>query len=656
MVKSFVLILLLFSLRVSGAENEFQKQVSPDGNLSVLFYCKSDGIFWSVESKAGVEILAPSGLGLSFLNAPTLGKNLMISKVIRREINEPWQDSFGKCRQVANEANEMYVELEESVFPGRKLGICFRAYNEGVAFRYYLPEHTALLGRTIIEENTEFVFGNNRKVWCPVYPSYTTGQEMEYLPTSLSDLKPASIVGLPLLAEISKECYVVISEANIRNWCGMYLGRKETDENVLQVKLPPLVRKNGVNEVGESPRGHKVKLEGEVYSPWRFLMVADNPGKLLESCLVKNLSEPCKIEDTSWIEPGICVWDNWWSNNTKMNTETVKTFIDFASENGFPYQLIDWRWYGTYNNPKADITRPVSEIDMVHLLEYAGRKNVRLWLWVHYNDFVRQPEALAVYEKWGVAGIKIDFMNRDDQTMVDWYEATLKAAAKHHLMINFHGAYKPDGLSRTYPNLVTREGVLGNEYNKNSSRVTPDHNVMLAYTRALLGEMDYTPGGFLNKGKGEFCITSPTQVQGTRCHQLALFVVYESPLTTLCDAPAHYRNQPGFNFVKEVPCVWMQTRFLAGELGEYICLARQDAVGRWFVSALNNSRERNISICLDFLPDGEHTACEYRDDLQVPASVNVVPRKKVSKNDVVNVSMAAGGGFNMIIDLNKEMR
>ena len=247
-----------------------------------------------------------------------------------------------------------------------------------------------------------------------------------------------------------------------------------------------------------------------------------------------------------------------------MDTKTIKEFIDFAAKNGFPYQLIDWQWYGAFNDEKADITKVNPAVDMPEVLRYAKEKNVGIWLWLHYADLKKQPQALALYEQWGIKGIKVDFMNRDDQEMVNWYHETVKLAAKHKLMVNFHGAFKPDGWSRTYPNLVTREGVLGNEYNKNSSRATPDHNVTLAYTRGLLGAMDYTPGGFLNKGFGDFSISTPTSVQGTRCHQLAMFVVYESAIATLCDHPQNYENQLGFDFIKNVPTSWKDTYFLVG--------------------------------------------------------------------------------------------
>lgn len=643
----YILYVLFLMPLICNAMDKKEILYSPDNRLSVSFICSQGGMYWSVE-KNSEKIIMPSHLGLSFLNAPEFSKDMEISNVVRKTIDSVWKDNFGKDYNVKDKANEMYIELKENKFPGRTFGICFRVYNEGVAFRYHIPEKTALLCRTIIGEKTEFKFNDNINVWCPIYPSYNTGQEMEFNNYTLDMLSQSDIIGLPLLAKISDDSYALISEANIRDWCGMYLGKKN-DSNTLKIKLPPLMKGGELNEVGESPRGHKVKLKGESYSPWRFVMLADNPGKMHEFSIVKNLNDKCKLENVSWIKPGICVWDNWWSNNARMNTESIKHFIDFASENGFPYQLIDWRWYGTYNSPKADITKPANDIDMPLLLEYAKSKNVKLWLWVHYNDFVRQPDALSVYEKWGIAGVKIDFMNSDNQTMVEWYEQTLKLAAKHHIMINFHGAYKPDGLSRTYPNLLTREGVLGNEYNKNSCRATPDHNVMLAYTRAIVGEMDYTPGGFINKPIGEFSITTPTQVQGTRNHQLALFNVYESPLTTLCDAPSNYYNQSGFDFIKEIPTVWKKTVFVSGNVGEYICLARESHDGRWFISAINNSVKRDVTINLDFLPDAAYSAVAYYDDEDDYSNVIKKNIKKLSKSDCLDVTMASGGGFNIIL-------
>ena len=286
-------------------------------------------------------------------------------------------------------------------------------------------------------------------------------------------------------------------------------------------------------------------------SPWRTFVIARQPGRLVESDLVLNLSSPCVLADTSWIKPGIASWD-WWSQVTRPSTATFKELIQFSADMGWSYVLLDAGW-----SSRNTILQSSPAVNMEELLAFAKEKNVRLWLWLHWSSVDRNDayrEAFPLYEKWGIAGVKIDFMNRDDQDMVNWYEKIAKAAAEHHLMVNFHGAFKPTGMIRTYPNQITREGILGNEYNRWSARVTPEHKTTLPFTRLVAGPADYTPGGFLNKQLDQFKFNvRPTQVQGTRCAELALFVCLESPVINASDHPSHYKDQPGLDFLKIVP-------------------------------------------------------------------------------------------------------
>jgi alpha-glucosidase len=360
-----------------------------------------------------------------------------------------------------------------------------------------------------------------------------------------------------------------------------------------------------------------------------------------------NLNDPCAIEDVSWIKPGKCAWDHWWSAEVKMDTETLKKYIRFASDMGFPYQLIDWQWYGQFNKPDADITSVNPAVDMPEVLRFAKEKNVRCWVWLYNTDAERQyKEAFALYEKWGIAGVKIDFMDRDDQEMVNWYHKIVKAAAEHHLLVNFHGAYKPDGLQRTYPNFITREGVMGNEYAKWSTRVTPEHNVTLPFTRMLAGPMDYTPGGFLNRTPDKFKTGSPANVMNTRCNELAKFVVYDSPVMTVCDHPDNYYNQPGIDFLKAVPTKWDDTRIPAGEVGKYIVSVRKSG-SDWFIGVMTNSEARELNIKLDFLEAGKYSAAIFSDapDANVNAEKLVQEKKSVDKSTILKVKMAPAGGF-----------
>ncbi len=397
------------------------------------------------------------------------------------------------------------------------------------------------------------------------------------------------------------------------------------------------------------------RIGSPIVTPWRVVMLADQLGKLQESTLLTSLSSPSRIEDTSWIQPGLTSWD-WWSGPSiarlpgqRTTTAVAKAFIDFAAANGMPYTMIDEGWYagaggGGVRRPGVDVTKWADAINLQEVADYARAKKVRLWLWAHWQALDEQMEdALAVYEKLGVAGIKIDFMERDDQWMVNWYQKLLGAAARHHLMVDLHGAFAPRGLTRTWPNFVTQEGVMGAEYNKWSTRATAGNDVMLAYTRGLLGPMDYTPGGFRNVAPGDFRMRGDLpMVQSTRAHGLAMYVVYLSPLQAVADSPDSYAASPaGFDFIRQVPTSWDETRFLAGETGAYIVLARRKGK-TWYLGAMNDEKARTVSVPLDFL-GGHGAEARIWSDGAAPDAVQV-ETKRVSRDTPLTLNLAATGG------------
>ena len=386
-------------------------------------------------------------------------------------------------------------------------------------------------------------------------------------------------------------------------------------------------------------------------SPWRVLLIGRRSGDLVESDMILNLNPPCAIGDASWVKPGKCAWDHWWSGDVKMDTPTQKQYIQFAADMGFPYQLVDWQWYGQFATPTSDITSINPNVDMPELLRFAAERHVRLFVWLHSSDVDRflksgrLEAAFALFQRWGLAGVKIDFMDHDSQEMVNWYETIVKLAAKHRLMVDFHGAYKPTGMQRTYPNQITREGVMGEEYDKFSSRVTPEHDCTLPFTRMLAGPMDYTPGGFLNRSKEKWRQTSPTEVQGTRCHELAKFVIFDSPLTVLCDHPDNYRDQPGLDFLRIVPTVWDDTKVVAGYPGEFIVSARRSGTN-WFIGAMTSWQPRTERIPLSFLGPGRFSADIYADGPDADSEATHLARsnRTVTAKDTITVRLASGGG------------
>jgi alpha-glucosidase len=625
---------------------------SPDGQILMKItlreriepYPPGKRLYYSIVFK-GREILVDSPLGMDFKDTLPLARNLVLTRKEEKTVNEKWQAVHGKSRNILNLCNELHLWLKEEKEPGRRLELFFRAYNDGVAFRYFLPRQPGMKSFKLANERSEFHFASNHTVWAADYGSYVSPQEALFEKKTLSQITPSSIIGLPLLVKVDESRWVAITEANITDWAGMYLAGTGVKPYALASTLAPRLDEPGVLVNSTTPH----------YSPWRVIMVGQRPGDLIESNIILNLNEPCVIRDTSWIKPGKAAWD-WWCGEyipdakfrVGMNTETMKYFIEFAAEMGFEYMLVDAGWYGRPNNPEADVTKPILELDIHELIKFAGERNIRIIIWLYWRDVEKKiDEAFPLYEKWGIAGVKIDFMDRDDQEMVNFYHRVVKKAAEHHLLVDFHGAYKPDGFRRTYPNLITREGVLGNEYNKWSSLVTPEHTVAIPFTRMLAGPMDFTPGGFRHATKTTFRPqnTAPF-VMGTRCHQLAMLVVYESPLQVLCDSPYNYRGQPGLEFLRIVPTTWDETRVLNGEVGEYITIARKHG-SDWFVGSMTNWEPRVIEIPLGFLGDGKYVAHVFEDSPDANDYPDRVCEKKleVASGDLLKVRMAPGGGY-----------
>lgn len=598
-----------------------------------------DQILYTVNFK-GKPVIINSVIRFEFRQAPPMGDEMTVVKNTVKDITESWSPVLKRKETIVNSCKELTLQLQEKRFPRRTMNLVVRAYNDGMAFRteFTGPENNHEY--VISEERVDFNFTADHTIWAVNHGSYRSSQENEYFKRKISDLNNQMVIGLPLTVKVADDCYAAITEANINDYAGMYLKPGGSGKFSVQSKLSPLPK--------EQENGDKVRFKFPHNTPWRVIMLGDAPGRLVESEIIMNLNEPCAIADPSWIKPGIAAWDHWWSGEVKMDNETIKSYIDLASEMGWPYQIIDWQWYGEYNKPGADITKVAPQLNMPEILAYAKKKNVRCWLWLYYTDVNRTDfeKACALYESWGIAGVKIDFMDSDDQQMVNWYHRTVKTAAKHHLMVDFHGAYKPDGFRRTYPNLVTREGVLGNEYNKWSLRITPEHMVTLPYTRMLAGPMDFTPGGFLNRTPEKFSNGTPAQVLGTRALQLAQFVVYDSPFMVACDSPENYKGQEGTEFLKKVKTIWDDTKVLNGQVGEFISMARRSG-NEWFIGTMTNSESRSLDLKLDFLADGKYQLVAFEDapDAHVNAQNVIKTTKTVAKGDVVKIKMAPGGGF-----------
>ncbi len=554
---------------------------SPDGKIKVSVSADKE-ILYSVKFN-GKEIIQPSSILFQFKQAPPLGKSMKVLRSKNSEVDETWKPVLKRYETIRNNFKNLFIELQEEKFPARKMNIEFRVFNDGVAFRTEFPNQFGDREFVITDELSHFNLAGNYTCWAVNYGSYTTSQEVEFFERKINAISSEMVIGLPMTIKASDNCYAAITEADLDDYAGMYLKSDfESGDFAVRTALSP--------KKGQPEKGDKVNFKTPHKTPWRVIMLGEKPGDLVESEIIQNLNDPCEIEDPSWIKPGLSAWDHWWSGEVKMEQSVILEYIDLASSMGWPYMLIDWQWYGPFNQPDADIKKPAPQLNMPEILEYAKSKNVKCWLWMYNTDVFRFDfeEACALFQKWGIAGIKIDFMDSDDQEMVNWYHKVVKTAAKYHLMVDFHGAYKPTGWRRTYPNLVTREGVLGNEYNKWSLRVTPEHMCTLPFTRMLAGPMDFTPGGFLNRNPDKFLNGTPANVLGTRCNTLAQFVVYDSPYMVACDHPKNYYGQVGEEFLKQVKSVWDDTKVLNGEISEYITTARRSGE-KWFIGSMNNS-------------------------------------------------------------------
>jgi alpha-glucosidase len=603
----------------------------------------------------GQPVVVAAKLGLKLRDGTTLGRGVELVNATHQSQDSTWENPFGKRRVVRDQHNQLSLLLRERSADGRTFAVVFRAFNDGVALRYELLSQPGMREFVVEEELTEFAFLDDYTCYAGEQEKGFTGpQEWEFARRRLSDIKADSIVGLPVLVE-TPVAWVAVAEADLLEWAGLWLGGVEAAP-----KGAASVAQTLFSQVQHSPVTLVARLAPRLddkglvaaktphRSPWRVLLIGRQPGRLVESDLIRNLSSPSELKDASWIKPGMMAWDHWWTGGTVMDTATIKQYIQLAADMGWPYQLIDWGWYGESNKPEADVTKVVDSLDMDEVRRFAQEKGVRLWLWLHWTDVDRDEaykNAFPLYQRWGIAGVKIDFMDRDDQEMVEWYEKITRAAAEHQLMVNFHGAYKTSGFDRTFPNQVTREGVLGNEYNKWSNRVTPEHKVTLPFTRYLVGPADFTPGGFLNRQPAKFQPQKPALVQGTRAAELALTVVYDSPLGCACDHPDHYRDQPGADFLKIVPTVWEETRVLDGSVGEYLAMVRQAGDG-WFLGALTNSQPRELTIALDFLPPGRWQMRLWKDaaDAHETAERLATEERSVRTGDVITLRLAPAGG------------
>jgi alpha-glucosidase len=617
----------------------------------------------------GQPVIQWSNLGLILEAAPALGTAVRIESSQPSSQDETWTAVQGKASRIRNHYNAVAVQTVEMAANGRRLVIEARAYDDGVAFRYVVPEQPSFKELRILNETTQFRFSKFANTLSLISRGFETSNEDDYHELTIGGLHPEYLVNLPVLVEVPGIAWVGLTEAGIEDYSSLFV--TAAGGQMLTARLAPREENPNSNaNIAPSfdPKADAAKVsviaQTPVRSSWRALIIADQPGRLVESNMVLNLNPPCAIADTSWIKPGKTSWDWWNGSQAKgvakpgMNNETMKYYIDFSARNKFEFLLIDGGWQASVPRPAGEAgsgqygglsnTQSVPAIDIPMLVAYAKSKNIRIWVITASKDMRGEQLDIAFsqYEKWGLAGVKIDFIDRTDQWMMNWYREVARKAAEHHIMVDFHGASKPDGSARTYPNVMTREGVMGAEYNRWSARVTPQHNVTLAFTRMLAGPMDYTPGGFGNVTREDFVprTTAPV-VMHTRAHATALFVVFESGLQMVADSPDAYDGQKELEFLKAVPAAWDETRVLNGVPPKYVTIARRRG-NEWFLGSITDWDARDIDVPLSFLGSGAYNAEIYADGPNAAAQPkdSVVEKRRVDSRTVLKLKLAPGGG------------
>jgi alpha-glucosidase len=624
---------------------------SPDHRITMRFAVKPDKdvagpdgqLTYSIEFK-GKQVFEESALKLELANQPPLGSAIHIAGTTPGSGIDDYTLVAGKMSAVHDAYNSLTVHAAEGASPGRNFDVEARLYNSGLAFRYHVPEQAALSRFQLTQEDTEFRPVMDADAWALRLPNYQSAYESEYVPAALSALSNQGGVashilnGAPMLMHMPGVAWAAVGEADLEGNAAMYLENPTGSwtGHFIVTKISPPVDGQGPAVDASLPHD----------SAWRVILLGEKPGDLIESNLFTDLNPPNRVADPSWIHPGKASW-NWWDGDlgpdgkSAYTTANMEYYVDFAAASGFPYMMLDAGWSG------MDITKMRGNVDVPELVRYAAKKNVKVWIWLYSKSVAAQmQQAFPLYEKWGVAGVKIDFVLRNDQEGIRWYYAVAKLAAEHHLMVDFHGATQPWGIQRTWPNVLDYEAVLGLEQNKAGRRDGPVNRTTFPFTRMLSGPMDYTPGGFDNVTREAFVArdNSP-MVMGTRAQQLALYVVFEAPLAMVSDAPSAYANQPAFQFIRDVPTAWDATRALDGKPGEFATIARRQGK-EWYLGSITNWTARDVRVPLDFLGAGKYTAEIYEDAADAAENPKhvAIRHQTVRKTDTLTLHLASGGG------------
>ena len=637
----FIVVLFLFN-HTFGKEYNLR---SPDGRTQVIISVDS-GIIISVSNQKG-PLFCLENVSLDFEDHDF---NSATKKVTRAKSNSVSKNIYPQIREkykvIHENYNELNLDFKSDFF------LIIRAYDNGIAYRFRTTYKNDLV---INKENFNLHFNESDSIYLQKSKTFNSSYETPYEYSSVKDVSTEGYCCLPALVRKENGTNILITESDLVDYPGLWLKATGTSTfNAANAGYPESFKYEGSAYGQGQVKKHAdyiAKVRGTRSFPWRVFAIAEKDADLLTNTLVYQLASPVKIEDVSWIKPGVVTFDWWGRRNiygtdfkSGMNTSTAKYFIDFCSEFGFEYFLFDDTW-----SKQDDLLAVHPDLNMEEVMAYAKKKDVKIMVWAIWNTFLKQEqEAWEQFEKWGISGIKFDFMNRDDQKMVQFYHDVAEKAAKRKMVIDFHGAYKPAGLRRAYPNVLTREALIEFEYNGWTKHVTPKHDNLLPYIRMVTGPMDYIPYTTHNATRKNFRPVGDMPMgQGTRAHSMALFVILESPMQMLPDSPSdYYRERECTEFISTIPTEWDDLKVLHAKIGEHTVLARKNG-DNWYIGAITNWDKKSFTINFDFLGEGEYQLEYIADGINADTrAIDYVKRtKRITSGDTIEIDLAPGGGW-----------
>lgn len=641
-----------------------QKQMqltSPDGRIQATVEI-GEKLTYQV-SLDGKEVLAPSPLSMTLSNGEVWGDNAKLAKSSRESSNTTIPSPFYKRSEVVDNYNQLTLSFK------KQWKVQFRAYNDGIAYRFvndrkqpFTVQKEEVAYKFSSDVNTMIAYSNRGKDG-DFDSQYMNSFENTYVTTKLSQQNKGRLMILPAVATTDNGTRVLISEVNLESYPGMFLTNKENPNELtgIMARYPKKSEQGGHNMlqfIVTEREDYIAKVNGPRNFPWRLAVITNSDAELANSDITYRLADPSRLTDISWIKPGKVAWD-WWNDwnlegvdfRTGVNDATYKFYIDFASKHGIEYVILDEGWAV---NKKADMMQIVPEIHMKELVDYAKGKGVGIILWAGYHAFNRDMDNICkYYSEMGVKGFKVDFMDRDDQEMVDFNNRAAATCAKYKMMLDLHGMYKPSGMNRTYPNVINFEGVHGLENMKWSPNTVDQmqYDAMIPFIRQVAGPMDYTQGAMRNANQRNYYPSnSEPMSQGTRCHQLALYVVLESPINMLCDAPTNYMREPeSLDYIANIPTVWEESIILDGKIGEYIVTARRHG-DIWYIGGLTNWTARDLTVDLTPLKVAGKKAVLFKDGVNADRKASDYKKETVTLNEKFQIHLAPGGGFSMKVE------